>query len=113
LLLLKSRLENLDEALHLPAPPPIKPSQSFYGDQKGRIWSIGTLNRVLRDVLVPLADGTQTAVIGCAEWKSENFAGVTNLNVQTIDMYHRSHRQLFISCHPFILFQFYTYYEKV
>jgi hypothetical protein len=28
--------ENLDEALHLPAPPPIKPRQSSYEDQKGR-----------------------------------------------------------------------------
>ena len=87
-------VENLDEALHLPAPTPIKPRQSSYKDQKGRKWSIGTLNRVLRDVLVPLADGTQIAVIGCAEWESENFAGVTNLHIQTLDMYHGSHRQV-------------------
>ena len=52
-------VENLDEALYLPAPPPINPRQSSYKDQEGRKWRIGTLNRVLRDVLVPHADGTQ------------------------------------------------------
>ena len=97
-------VENLDEALYLPAPPPINPRQSSYKDQKGRKWSIGTLNRVLRDVLVPLADGTQIAVIGCAEWESENFAGVTNLHVRTLDMFRGSHRQVVILCNYFILF---------
>ncbi len=65
-------VENLNEALHFSAPPPMKPRQSSYKDQKGRKWRIGTLTRVLRDVLVPLADGTQIAVIECAEWESEN-----------------------------------------
>ncbi len=60
--------------------------KSLTKTKKGRKWSIGTLNRVLRDVLVPFAYGTQTAVIGCAEWESEKFAGVTNLNVRTFDV---------------------------
>ncbi len=53
---------------------------------KGRKWSIVTLDRVLSDVRVPLADGTQTAVIGYAEWESETCAGMTNLQVRTVDM---------------------------
>ncbi len=107
-------VENLDEAPHLPAPLPINPSQSSYKDQKGRKWSIGTLNRVLRDVLVPHADETQIAVIpGCAEWESENFAGVTNLHVRTLDMFRGSHRQVLYHVtfsYYFILFHTISYY---
>ena len=103
-------VENSGEALHLPDPLPINPRQSSYKDQKGRKWSIGTLNRDLKDVLVPQADGTQIAVIGCAEWESENFAGVTNLNVRTLYMYHGAHRQVVISCNHLILFHTISYY---
>ncbi len=72
--------------------------------------ALGKLNRVLRDALVPLADGTQIAVIGCAEWESEKFAGVSNLNVRTLDMYYGSHRNAVISCHHFILFHTISYH---
>ncbi len=68
------------------------------------------MNRDLRDILVPLADGTQIAVIGCAEWESERFAGVTNLHVRTLDKYHGSHRQVVRACHHFILFHTISYY---
>ena len=54
------------EALDLPLPPAIKPRQSSYTDHK---WGISTLNQFLNEVLVSHANGTQIAVVGCAEWR--------------------------------------------
>ncbi len=95
-------VENLEEALNLPAQLSIKPRQSFYQDHKGMRWSIVTLKKVLSDVLVPLADGTQPAVIECPEWESETCAGITNL------MYHRSHRQVAITKQAFHTISYYS-----
>ena len=46
----------------------------------------------LEDVLVCEADGTDIAVVGCAEWESERFNGVTRLHVSTLDKFHGKHR---------------------
>ena len=87
-------VENLAEALNLPEPPAIKPRQSFYKDNTGRQWSIGTLNKILNHVLVSDSDGTQIAVVGCAEWESEKFNGFTKAHVRTLDKYFGSHRRV-------------------
>ena len=63
-------VENLADSLNLPAPPAVQPRQSSYEDRNGRKWSIGLLNKVLEDVLVCEADGTDIAVLGCAESQS-------------------------------------------
>lgn len=52
------------------------------------------LNKVLEDVLVCEADGTDIAVLGCAEWESELFNGVTRLHVRTLDKFHGKHRRV-------------------
>lgn len=67
---------------------------SSYEDRNGRKWSIGMLNKVLEDVLVCEADGTDIAVLGCAEWESELFNGVTRLHVRTLDKFHGKHRRV-------------------
>ena len=80
--------------LSLLAPPAVQPRQSSYEDRKGRKWSIGLLNKVLEDVLVCEADGTDIAVVGCAEWESELFNGVTRLHFRTLDTFHGKHRRV-------------------
>lgn len=87
-------VENLADSLNLPAPPAVQPRQSSYEDRNGRKWSIGLLNKVLEDVLVCEADGTDIAVVGCAEWESELFNGVTRLHVRTLDKFHGKHRRV-------------------
>ncbi len=105
-------VENLAEALNLPEPPAIKPRQSFYKDNIGRQWSIGTLNKILNHVLVSDSDGTQIAVVGCAEWESEKFNGVTKLHVRTLDKYFGRHRRVkmnYAISYHFILFHTVSY----
>ena len=87
-------VENLDTVLELPQPPAIKPRESSYTDHKGRKWSIGVLNKVLNEALVSQPDGTQIAVIGCAEWESEKCAGVTKLHVRTLDKFFGKERRV-------------------
>ena len=87
-------VENLDEALDLPPPPAIKPRESSYTDHKKRKWGISTLNQLLNEVLVSHADGTQIAVVGCAEWESEHCAGASKLHVRTLDRFHGRQRRV-------------------
>ena len=92
-------VENLDTVLELPQPPAIKPRESSYTDNKGRKWSIGVLNKVLNEALVSQPDGTQIAVIGCAEWESERCAGLLKLHVKTLDRrFGKERRVLLDSC---------------
>jgi hypothetical protein len=103
-------VENLAEALNIPEPPAIQPRQSFYTDNTGRKWSMATLNQVLNDVLMCHPDGTQIAVVGCAEWESEYFKGVSKLHVRTLDKFYGRNRR--VSTHSstcFILFHTVSY----
>ena len=57
-------VENLADSLNLPAPPAVQPRQSSYEDMKGGKWRIGFPNKVLEDVPICEADGTDIAVQG-------------------------------------------------
>ena len=87
-------VENLAEALNIPEPPAIQPRQSFYTDNTGRKWSMATLNQVLNDVLMCHPDGTQIAVVGCAQWESKYFKGVSKLHVRTLDKFYGRNRRV-------------------
>jgi hypothetical protein len=80
-------VENLAEVLNIPEPPAIQTRQSFYTDNTGRKWSMATLNQVLHGVLMCHPDGTQIAAVGCAEWESEYFKGVSKLHVRTLNKF--------------------------
>jgi hypothetical protein len=55
-------------------------------------------------------DDTQIAVVGCAEWESEYFKGVSKLHVRTLDKFHERNRQVSIhSSTFFILFHTVSY----
>ena len=92
-------VENLYDALSLSHPPAVKPRESSYTDHKGRKWSRGILNKVLKDVLVSHSDGTQIAVIGSAEWESETCAGVTKIHVRTLDKFFGKERRVLLNVH--------------
>ena len=46
---------------------------------------MATLNQVLNGVLMCYPNGPQIAVVGCAEWESKYFKGVSKLHVRTLN----------------------------
>ena len=60
-------VENMSETPNLPDPTILGPHQTSYTDFQGRKWSNGSLNKLLPDVLLVHADGTQLAVVSCDE----------------------------------------------
>ena len=87
--------ENFWERLKLPDPPRPFPNVAYYEDDRHNKWSMHELNKILRQVLVRKADGTQLHVLGGVRWQSDRFVGCMQLRVRTLDEHYGKTRQVF------------------
>ena len=87
-------VNNFWRRLRLPDPPRPQ-SQHFYQDDDRNLrWSMHELNKVLEQMLVPKANGTQLTVLGGVRWESDRFVGSMQLRVRTLDTHYGKKRQV-------------------